>query len=216
MHVSVLIRVFLARHRWVYWLVAFALAGAVGLMVHAELRNVDAARAAWGETTSVLVADDDRAAGDLPSVERRDLPKALVPTAALQSLPAGTTLRQRVTAGEVLTSTDITAAAGPVEAPQSSRLSSELSTRSHGAPSSVPGSVSRQKASCSPSRERWCRSPMRSCSSQSIRPTLRWSPLRLRPASRRFCSCPDREPGPVNWPVTPRCSRASQQRGSPA
>jgi hypothetical protein len=95
MHVSVRFRVFLARHRWIYWIVVCALAGSVGLMVHTEL-------------------DDDRAAGDPPSVERRDLPEALVPTAALRSLPAGATLRQRVTAGEVLTSTDITAAAGPV------------------------------------------------------------------------------------------------------
>ena len=114
MHVSVRIRVFLAHHRWIYWIVVVALAGAVGLMVHAELRKVDAARAAWGQTVSVLVADNDRVAGDRPSVERRDLPKALVPVAALRSIPAGATLRQRVTAGEVLTSTDITAAAGPV------------------------------------------------------------------------------------------------------
>ena len=113
MHVSVRVRVFLAHHRWIYWLVVFALAGAVGLMVHAELRKVDTARATWGETTSVFVAIDDRAAGDLPRVERRDLPDALVPRAALRSLPAGATLRQRVTAGEVLTSTDITAVAGP-------------------------------------------------------------------------------------------------------
>jgi hypothetical protein len=114
MHVSVRVRVFLAHHRWIYWLVVFALAGAVGLMVHAELRKVDTARAAWGETTSVFVAIDDRAAGDLPRVEQRDLPDALVPRAALRSLPAGATLHQRVTAGEVLTSTDITAVAGPV------------------------------------------------------------------------------------------------------
>jgi hypothetical protein len=114
LHVSVRFRVFLAHHRWIYWIVVVALAGAVGLMVHAELRKVDAARAAWGETASVLVADDDRVAGDPPSVERRDLPEALVPRAALRSLPAGATLRQRVTTGEILTSTDITAAPGPV------------------------------------------------------------------------------------------------------
>ena len=114
MRVSVRVRVFLARHRWIYWFVVIMLAGAVGLMVHVELRKVDAARAAWGETASVLVAVNDRAAGDLPSVERRYLPAALVPRAALRSLPVGATLRQRVTAGEVLTSTDITAVAGPV------------------------------------------------------------------------------------------------------
>lgn len=114
MHVSVRVRVFLARHRWIYWLVVAVLSSAVGLIVHAELRQVDAARAAWDETTSVLVAVDDREAGDLPSVERHEFPEALVPAAALRSLPAGATLRQRVTVGEVLTSTDVTAVAGPV------------------------------------------------------------------------------------------------------
>jgi hypothetical protein len=74
MHVSVRVRVFLAHHRWIYWLVVCALAGAVGLMVHAELRKVDTARAAWGETTSVFVAIDNQVAGDLARVERRDLP----------------------------------------------------------------------------------------------------------------------------------------------
>ena len=106
MHVSVRVRVFLARHRWIYWFVVISLACAVGLTVHAELRKVDAA--------SVLVADDDRAAGDAPSFQRRDLPEALLPAAALRSLPTGATLRQRVAAGEVLTSIDITTVAGPI------------------------------------------------------------------------------------------------------
>lgn len=114
MHVSVRVRVFLARHRWIYWFVVISLACAVGLTVHAELRKVDAARAAWGKTASVLVADDDRAAGDAPSFQRRDLPEALLPAAALRSLPTGATLRQRVAAGEVLTSIDITTVAGPI------------------------------------------------------------------------------------------------------
>jgi hypothetical protein len=112
-HISVQCRVFVARHRWISWLVIFSLAGAVGLAVHTELRKIDAARAAWGETVSVLVTDDDHAAGDLASVERRDLPAALVPASALRSLAVGATLRQRVAAGEILTSTDITAIAGP-------------------------------------------------------------------------------------------------------
>ncbi|MEO6317885.1 MAG: SAF domain-containing protein [Acidimicrobiales bacterium] len=88
-----------------------ALVVAVGLLcgfgVTATVHQADAARAAWGQTTAVVVARRDLVAGDRldpESIEVVDHPSPLVPEDALKELPADARLAQAVYEGEVLRS----------------------------------------------------------------------------------------------------------------
>jgi len=106
-------RIFSARHAWLRWGVVVLLAATAGMATHRQLATVEAERAAWGVTMGVLVAVDDLAPGGGISVRTVDVPRAVVPSGALTSLPAGARLRQRVMEGAILTTADITAAQGP-------------------------------------------------------------------------------------------------------
>ena len=88
-----------------------ALVVAVGLLcgvgVTATVHQADAARAAWGQSTAVVMARRDLAAGerlDRESTEVVDHPGPLVPADALTRLPADARLTQPVYEGEILRS----------------------------------------------------------------------------------------------------------------
>lgn len=104
-----------AHHRWLYWLMV-----TVGLVVSLvaathPLRVVVDERAAWGSEVEVLVAIAAIEPGTAlaPLVTTRRLPVAVVPDAAVSSLPAGATARRSLSAGQMLTTADITADSGP-------------------------------------------------------------------------------------------------------
>jgi hypothetical protein len=113
MHVAARARLLLARRPWVYWAFVAALASLLAVAVNAEFTSLDEARRSWGSTRSVLVAARPLAPGDPIEAHPVDLPVAAIPPGALDDLPDGAQLRQRVAIGEVLTELDLTAVPGP-------------------------------------------------------------------------------------------------------
>jgi hypothetical protein len=99
----------LARHPVVYWASVAVVAVALGLQVTAAVGRVDAARRSWGTAVSVWVATDDVAAGDEIASSSRSVPQALVLEAAVAFDPEGSIARQHVSAGEIITSADVSA-----------------------------------------------------------------------------------------------------------
>lgn len=79
------IRARLARHPRVQWFAIMVVATCAGLACWGHLAALDSARAAWGRTTAVWVADADTASG-LPFTARSAmLPEALVPAGAVRA-----------------------------------------------------------------------------------------------------------------------------------
>ncbi len=107
------VRLALARRPWIRWLVVILAATGAGVLVFGQLRSVDEARRAWTEQRTVLVAAGPHEPGEPFDVVERELPVAAVPTSALEELPAGTFSRQRISAGEIITSADVARGSGP-------------------------------------------------------------------------------------------------------
>lgn len=115
MHLAVRGRIFLARHRWVYWLTLAASAAGLGLVVHARLTALDAARALWTDTQTVYVArHEHRPDADLV-VDEVVLPIAAVPPDALDEPPGDGVARQFIGQGEILVRRDVMPVAGPAD-----------------------------------------------------------------------------------------------------
>jgi hypothetical protein len=113
MHVVAATRLVLARRPWLYWAIVTALAAGVALAFNAQSSALDTARTNWGTTRTVLVAERALQPGDAIDTRRVDLPIAAIPPGALEGLPDGATLSQRIGRGEVLTGVDVTRQPGP-------------------------------------------------------------------------------------------------------
>ena len=113
MHVVARARLVLARRPWVYWAVVATLAALAAAAVHGEMTSIAAERDRWGSTRTVLVARHRLEPGDPVAADLVDLPTAAVPDSALDTIPNGARVRQRVAAGEVLTGLDVTGRSGP-------------------------------------------------------------------------------------------------------
>ena len=113
MHVVARARLVLARRPWVYWTVVAALAFDPRRRRRCATQLARRARNDWGATRSVLVAERRLAPGDTVAARLVDLPLAAIPPGALDELPDGARLHQRVGDGEVVTELDITALPGP-------------------------------------------------------------------------------------------------------
>lgn len=113
MHLVVQGRIFVARHRWIYWLTIGVVAVGVGLLVKERLDALDAQRSSWGDTRSVLVADGDLRPDGPIEVNSISLPVAAVPPSAVSELPRGARLHQRVASGEVIVAADLVGGNGP-------------------------------------------------------------------------------------------------------
>jgi Flp pilus assembly protein CpaB len=90
-----------------------------GGVVAATVHEADAARAAWGRSTTVLVAARDLAPGeavDAGNTRREQHPGPLVPPDAITELPAGGRVTAAVYEGEVLREARLTDAASAVAA----------------------------------------------------------------------------------------------------
>ena len=109
------VRMQLARRPWIRWVLVAVLATGVGGSVASGLAGVRRERDAWGHSTTVYVATKDLVAGEpvAGAVERREVPIAVIPDAALAVLPARATAKQRVGRGEIVVVGDIVDAAGP-------------------------------------------------------------------------------------------------------
>jgi SAF domain len=112
---AVAVRRLLVKRPWIYWLAVTALATGAGASMLSRADRVDAERAAWGDTRSVWVATADVAPGEPLAVERRQVPRAMVSDAALESIDsvAGLSARQHLAVGEIVHTTDVVAPNGP-------------------------------------------------------------------------------------------------------
>lgn len=113
MHVAARARLVLARRPWIYWAVVAVLSGLAAATVQGQISSVAAERDRWGATRTVLVATEHHEAGDPVVAAPTALPVAALPDAAIDVLPDGAVVRQRVAAGEVLTELDVTGRSGP-------------------------------------------------------------------------------------------------------
>lgn len=111
---AVRIRSYLVRHRRVHWALVTGLALAVGAIVVHHGRGVDRARAAWGTTSTVWVADGPLEPGEPLAARAIAVPRAVVPLGALDAAPpVGSLAAQHLSAGEIVTAFDV--AGGPDE-----------------------------------------------------------------------------------------------------
>ncbi len=102
----------LVKRPWIYWLVVAVAAAGAGASMLERSDRIDAQRAEWGNTRSVWIATADHAPGDPLSVERRDVPRAVVADGAADTVD-GLAARQYIATGEIVHTTDIVALAGP-------------------------------------------------------------------------------------------------------
>jgi hypothetical protein len=108
------IRRVLARRPWLYWVLVTALAGVLAAATEANLSEVQRARDAWGETTTVLVATGNIAPGQPVAEDARwrEFASAMVPANAVSAHDLPAIARQHISTGEIVTTVDITATDG--------------------------------------------------------------------------------------------------------
>ncbi len=107
MHALARIRLTVARHPWVYWLVISAVAGVVALGAARAMAGVDAARRSWGEQEAVWVASTAIEPGQPIHADRRQVPRALAPPSAVVVAPVEAVARQHISPGEIITEVDL-------------------------------------------------------------------------------------------------------------
>lgn len=95
----------LRRRPRLWWALVALTAAAAGLLASSIAARAEAARAAWGETELVVIANGDIEVGD--RVEPGDVtvearPRVLVPAGALHALPDGAIASAAIVAGEVV------------------------------------------------------------------------------------------------------------------
>lgn len=100
-----------ARHPWIHWLVVVGLAVATAAHVLARDDRVEQARATWGDTRPVLVAERAIAPGEPLVASVRDVPVAIAPDAVVVP-PSGSdaityTARQHLVPGDIVTTVDV-------------------------------------------------------------------------------------------------------------
>jgi hypothetical protein len=113
MHVAARTRLVLARRPWIRWAFVALLASSTGLLVERHLAGVDAAREAWGASIRVHVADGPLEPDGPIATRIVDVPAAIAPSGAVDSIPDAAALHQRVGDGEILTDVDLAPASGP-------------------------------------------------------------------------------------------------------
>ena len=117
LHASARVRLFLVRHRSVYWLVVAAIAAAAAGVVQHQAAAAAEARSAWTETRPVLIAVRAIDAGEIvetAAVRSIELPRAAVAESAIATLTPGLTAKHPISAGEILLSAHL-GAVGPGE-----------------------------------------------------------------------------------------------------
>jgi hypothetical protein len=113
MHIAVNARRVLARHPWIYWAACLVVAGLAAMLAGRYVSALDTARHGWGTTGRVVVADVEHLPGEPLRAETVTMPLAVIPPGAVESFEAGTVVRQRITAGEIVVHADLAAPSGP-------------------------------------------------------------------------------------------------------
>lgn len=115
-HAAVVARRVLARRPWLYPVLVVGLAVAIAAGVHDRMRDLERARAAWGEDRTVLVVVESVEPGMPVPVERVGVPVAIVPDGAIGALDelVGAVARQRIGRGEIVTAIDVVPGDGPM------------------------------------------------------------------------------------------------------
>ena len=115
MSLAARVRLVLARSPWLYWAIVAVLAATAGLFVMRAADGVEAARESWGEPRQALVAMHDVEPGAPLHgvVELRQLPEPMVAADAVVDLATDAVARQRIAAGEVIVTHDVSATAAP-------------------------------------------------------------------------------------------------------
>ncbi|NNE13009.1 MAG: hypothetical protein HKN41_12285, partial [Ilumatobacter sp.] len=111
---AVRLRRILVRRPWIHWaVVGIAAAGAAASALDRSDR-VDAAREAWGETSTVHVASRPLEPGDEVRATTVEIPTALLGDhAAPADVLDGAVARQRIAEGEVIATVDVVSQPGP-------------------------------------------------------------------------------------------------------
>lgn len=109
------LRLLLARRPWMYWSAVCVLALLIGASAASTLAGVDTQRRSWGQTAQVVVANAPITTGMAlnPLVRTTAMPIAMVPASAVRELPPGAIALQRIAAGEIVVTGDISLAGGP-------------------------------------------------------------------------------------------------------
>lgn len=105
-HPTVAARRFLARHPSAYWVAVVVLAAGAAVAVHGEVRALRDARAGWATRAEVWVALSETEPGEPVRARRVEVPAALASPAAADD-PRGGVARHRISAGEIITATDV-------------------------------------------------------------------------------------------------------------
>lgn len=94
----------IARNRWVRSSVVLAVGVAATLAVSAQAAQVEAARTQWGELVSVLIVQQPVTAGGrvADSVAIQEIPRAMAPASAIESIEHTSTARVNLFPGEIL------------------------------------------------------------------------------------------------------------------
>ena len=106
-------RIFLARHRWTYWLALVAIAVGLGVVTNGRLVALDSARNRWVETKTVHVARRDPRPDEPLMVDALELPIAAIPPSALTAPPDELVARRHISTGEILVEVDVMSVGGP-------------------------------------------------------------------------------------------------------
>jgi hypothetical protein len=111
-HLLARVRLTMARHPSIYWLVIAVVAGTVAIGTARALAGVDAQRRSWGQQATVWVASAAIEPGQPIHSDRRQVPRALVPPGAVEVAPDDVVARQRIGSGEIINEVDV-ATPGP-------------------------------------------------------------------------------------------------------
>jgi hypothetical protein len=98
-----------ARHPSIYWLAIVVTVGVIALGAAKAMADVDAARRSWGTQQTVWIANAAIEPGRPITATARDVPVAVAPAGAVAESPEGTSARQRIGPGEIVTDSDVTA-----------------------------------------------------------------------------------------------------------
>jgi hypothetical protein len=101
------LRYLLARRPYLYWVVAGACAVLLAARLHGVETSAERSAAAWGTARVVWVNDGDTAAGATLHPVARRYPTAMVPRAALASVPPAARAARTVVDGQVLLAADV-------------------------------------------------------------------------------------------------------------
>ncbi|MCU1391968.1 MAG: hypothetical protein JWM34_396 [Ilumatobacteraceae bacterium] len=109
------LRMLIARRPWIHWSIVVVLALLVCWSVAAALAGVRREQSAWGRSREVYMTTRAVSAGEpiAAAARRREVPLALVPASALDTLAPTDAATHALGAGEIVVHTDIAAEGGP-------------------------------------------------------------------------------------------------------